>query len=409
MQTRKQHKRLRAGWLIDGAGARARKDMMLEIADGKIARIAEASIENQNRKDVLDLSGCTVMPGLIDGHVHLFMSGTDDMTVREKQLSAGYDDLRDVMADHVRRHLACGVAAVRDGGDFAAHALRFKMEMAGDDAVPVRIKAAGRAWRAPGRYGRLIGRPPSKGLSLAQAILADGEPKDHVKIANSGINSLKAFGKETPPQFEPEELSGAVSAARRLGLKTMVHANGRRPVAVAVQAGCHSVEHGFFMGTENLQRMADKQIYWVPTAFTMKACARHLKETKQDWEVAQKNADHQMAQIAEARRRGVPVALGTDAGSIGVHHGDAVAEELRIFMDAGFSVEQAVQCATSNGADLLGLENMGRIAVGASATFIAVPGAPSVLPESLRRIAYFFIDGDMQAGGSRVTQARNRS
>jgi imidazolonepropionase-like amidohydrolase len=81
---------------------------------------------------------------------------------------------------------------------------------------------------------------------------------DHIKIVNSGLNSLSCFAKETKPQFDSAELKAAVRADRQCGLKTMVHANGKMPVKIAVDAGCDSIEHGFFMGVENLHRIADR-------------------------------------------------------------------------------------------------------------------------------------------------------
>ena len=92
---------------------------------------------------------------------------------------------------------------------------------------------------------------------------------DHIKIVNSGLNSFAEFGKETLPQFDVEELKKLMSAAKEHNLETMVHANGRRPFQTAVAAGCDSIEHGFFMGNDNLKTMADEAIFWVPTAETM--------------------------------------------------------------------------------------------------------------------------------------------
>ena len=123
---------------------------------------------------------------------------------------------------------------------------------------PVCVRAAGRAWHREGRYGRLIGRPPAEGLSVAEAIRQDGERGDHLKIVNSGLNSLTEYGRTTAPQFDLAEMSAAVKAAAERGLSVMVHANGEEPVRIAVMSGCRSVEHGFFMGRENLARMAEQ-------------------------------------------------------------------------------------------------------------------------------------------------------
>ena len=117
---------------------------------------------------------------------------------------------------------------------------------------------SGKAWHYPNRYGRLIGRTPPENGTLADAIIKETDRVDQVKIVNSGLNSLICFGKQTKPQFTLNELSNAVNAANRRCLPVMVHANGRAPVEIAINAGVRSIEHGFFMGKENLKKMADR-------------------------------------------------------------------------------------------------------------------------------------------------------
>jgi imidazolonepropionase-like amidohydrolase len=120
---------------------------------------------------------------------------------------------------------------------------------------------------------------------------------DHVKIINSGLNSLCCFGKETSPQFDSKDLAETAERVHRLGLKLMVHANGELPVKMAIEAGCDSIEHGFFMGRENLMRMAERGTFWVPTAFTMAACARMSDPGSTQSEVAGRNLEHQLEQL----------------------------------------------------------------------------------------------------------------
>jgi imidazolonepropionase-like amidohydrolase len=228
---------------------------------------------------------------------------------------------------------------------------------------------------------------------LADAILADKKKIDHVKVFNSGINSLKQFGLETPPQFQLNEMVTAVRAADRCGLPVMVHANGHLPVKIALDSGCHSVEHGFFMGRRNLEKMTERDVTWVPTACTMKAYSEHLSPGSPESEISLKTLDHQLEQIAEAHRLKASMALGTDAGSVGVHHGRASLEELKLFSAAGLSIQETVRCATFNGAKLLGLDKMGLLASGMEATLIAVKGEPNKLPESLNEIEMILIKG----------------
>ncbi len=374
-----------AGWLIDGSGAPALPDRWMVVEDGMIRAVLPAhEVPGSGLPgECLDLSGCTVLPGLVDAHLHLFMSGTDDPEVRRRQLDAGFMAMRPVIAAHLARSAAHGIVAVRDGGDYGGHALRYRTECAAAIPDGMTVRAAGRAFRAQGRYGRLIGRPPLPGQSLADAVRGMTDPVDHVKIVNSGLNSLTHFGRETPPQFNLDTFRAAVDAAHDRGLKVMVHCNGKAPVGIAVQAGCDSVEHGFFMGEENLRRMADAGTVWVPTAVTMKAYAEMLPPGAPEAEIARRNFEHQLAQIHRARVLGVRIAVGTDAGSLGVHHGRAVGEELAILASAGFSVEGAVACGAGVGGRLLGLSGSCEIRVGSPARFIAVEGPPQVLFQRL--------------------------
>lgn len=382
-----------AGWIIDGSGGPVLKDVRLGINDGKIIYIDDSVFKDSATGKAIDLSSCTILPPLVDSHVHLCMSGTDDPQFREMQLDMNFDKAKDIILDHISQYLSCGVLAVRDGGDKDAHVLRYFNERPDEKYFPVIVKVAGKAWHRAGRYGGLIGRAADNNFSLAQAINNCPDEVDHIKIVNSGLNSLKEFGKETDPQFSTEELSDAVKIAGKLGLKVMVHANGQKPVAAAVLAGCHSIEHGFFMGEDNLKLMAEKNITWVPTACTMKAYSEHMEKGSIEYDVTRKNLDHQLKQISKARELGVTIALGTDAGSIGVHHGSAVIHELGLLIAAGYSLPEAVNCATFNGAKLLGINEFGIIKKDKPASFIAVKGEPSDLPDSISSIKAVCIDG----------------
>jgi imidazolonepropionase-like amidohydrolase len=343
------------------------------------------------------------MPGLIDSHVHLFMSGTADPDIRQRQLEDDYIEAQTVIARHLSQHLSCGIVAVRDGGDRRAHVLQYKNHDLLPSGSPVILRTAGRAWRKAGRYGKLIGRAMAPALSLAQGIAQSTDHIDHVKIVNSGLNSLTVFGKQTAPQFDVSELRDAVAAASARGLPVMVHANGKLPVKTAVQAGCTSIEHGFFMGAENLQFMAERGTYWVPTAGTMQGYAGLLPSGTLESDTAHRTLEDQLQQLIKARELGVKVVLGTDAGSPGVHHGTGVWAEMRLLLQAGFPVQEAVRCATANGAALLSLDDRGELINGKSATFMAAAGEPSGLPESLAHIEYLFIDG------RRIVQAASKN
>lgn len=388
---------IRAGWLIDGSGGAIRKDMLLTVTSGKIAGIEPFNpADAPDARLLTDLSFASILPPLIDCHLHLAMSGSMSPSVREHQLVAGCDELLPVIARHLNLLFSHGVLAVRDGGDRDG-CVRGYLQNRLSRTVPVQVQTPGPAWHRAGRYGKLIGRSPAESESLAEAYNRENPVCDYVKLVNSGLNSLQEFGRETSPQFSAAEIRLLVAAAERQGRKVMVHANGRRPVQAALEAGCHSIEHGFFMGRDNLARMAEQQSVWVPTACTMKAYAEIL-EYDRDFagaEVARKNLTHQLEQLEMARELGVTVALGTDAGSPGVLHGESVFEEMKLLAKAGFSLAEIVRCATSAAARLMGLdESMGLLAKGRSADFIVARGTPAQLPRKLSYLEGIYLGGN---------------
>ncbi len=383
-----------AGSLIDGTGRPVQKQVLLTVTDGKLAATDKydphVSPASQN---FTDLSHCTILPPLVDSHLHLFMSGTIDGKIRKHQLTAGYDELRPVIARHLRDLFVHGVLAARDAGDRGDFVLRYRE----NEKIPegIVLKIAGRAWHGPGRYGGLIGRATGDIKSLVEAFELDAGRGDIVKLVNSGLNSLLTYGRETKPQFSMDEIAALVQTAAKLGRRVMVHANGREPVRSAVEAGCHSIEHGFFMGRDNLALMADKETFWVPTAITMKAYATNIRYTRlhADVGVVEKTLNHQLEQLAIAKELGVRVALGTDSGSLGVLHGESMVEEMKLFLQAGYSLEETIQCATGNGARLLALEGSGQLVKGEPATFLVTRGTPAQLPRKLTYLENIYIAG----------------
>ncbi len=382
------------GWLLDGSGGPVREKVLLRVEGGRITAIRPAAeaLSGSDPGRWTDLSHCTVLPPLVDCHLHLGMSGSTDRRVRERAQALGYEEIRTMMRRHLDDLFAHGVLAARDAGDRHGFSLRLREEGGGHPAVTLRL--AGRAWHARGRYGALIGGPPDE-EGLVEACLRQAGAVDQIKLVNSGLNSLEHFARETPPQFAQAEIAALVRGAAAAGLKVMVHANGRRPVREAILAGADSIEHGFFMGRDNLELLAERGVVWVPTAVTMQAYAAtpEAASGKADPAVVEKNLQHQLAQLAQARQLGVTVALGSDAGSPGVLHGEGLIEEMKLLRRAGYSLTETVRCATANGARLLGLAESGTLTVGCRATFLVARGGPAQLPRKLAYLEQIYIDG----------------
>jgi len=390
---------IKAGWMIDGRGAPVQKKVLLTVEDGTITDIERFRAEDcPDSALITDLSRCTILPPLVDCHVHLAMSSSTDQQVRQQQLNATYEECKPRIEEHLHYLFSYGVLAVRDGGGHFGHALRYKQarESRKNRKDPVILKATGQAWYQTCRYGSFIGESPGKNDTLESAVAKVIDSVDHIKLINSGLNSLTEFGKETEPQFSREELQELVKLANRNNKKVMVHANGRVPVRLALEAGCHSIEHGFFMGQGNLKQMASQGTVWVPTAVTMKALLENwdlTRDRKGTRAVIEQNLDHQLEQMAQAKQFGVQMALGTDAGGSGILHGESVVEELKLFMKAGYSLVEAIQCASSNGAELIGIDRIGAIAKGRPANFLVARATPAMLPRKLAYLEAIYLDG----------------
>lgn len=389
-----------AGWLIDGSGGPLKRNQLISVEAGRITSIREAGAADRDTHGVTDLSRFVILPALIDAHVHLCMSGTIDQTLREKQLAYNDEQLQPTIGEHLRHHFSHGILAVRDGGDRLGSLLRYLQKNQDSSQQPVRVQTPGSAYHQTGRYGGLIGTSPAEDESLLDLYRRLNQQSRLVKVVQSGMNSLLDFAVETPPQFSDEQLRKLVARARQDGCRVMVHANGELPVKAAIEAGCDSIEHGFFMGRQNLERMAQHGTCWIPTIFTMKACAlyadyyRGAGNKKIDRKVVEKNLAHQLDQVALAQELGVNIVLGTDSGSIGVLHGESLVEEMKLFIKAGLSLSQTIRCATDRAARLLGLEDeLGSIEVGKPAHFLVARGLPSQLPRKLSYLEAIYLHG----------------
>ena len=118
-----------AGWLVDGRGQPFQENILLTIQSGAITHIEKAVPDKIRQQKVIDFSDCTLLPGLIDAHIHLFMSGTENLDLREKQLSYGFGEVKQGIQERLGDLISGGVVACRDGGDRHAYTMKYKREI----------------------------------------------------------------------------------------------------------------------------------------------------------------------------------------------------------------------------------------------------------------------------------------
>lgn len=390
-----------ADWLVDGQSADVLKKVLVSVRDGSIVDISSSDHRDISGKGpVVDLSGCGLLPAFTDCHVHLCLSGTIDPRLRSKQPASSADEIGQTIAEHLRQSFTHGLLGLRDAGDRFASYSRYGRHAGGrHEPLPVRVESAGAGFYKNGSYGSFLGQPyDHRKIPAALAKMAGGQR--FVKIINSGMNSLERFGDYQDSLFQPAELADVITQATAKDLRVMVHANGPSAVKAAIEGGCTSIEHGYFMGRDNLKRMADAGTYWVPTIYAMKACAENfacMAGSGAKKAVIEKNVEAQLAQLAMARELGVKIAVGTDAGSFGVLHGEAFAEELNLYKKAGFSLAEIVRCGAGAGASLAGFHTIGTLAPGTAATFLVVRGVPAQMPRKFGYLENIYIDGQPSA------------
>jgi len=383
--------------VIDGAGAVLDHATVL-IRGSKITAVGPSRQIGTPKGAVrIDGRGMTLMPGLIDCHVHLCLGGEPDVVQAVESETPAYLLLKS--ARHARMTLEAGVTTVRDVGscDHSIFALKRAID-AGVMPGP-RIVGAGLALCMIGGHGRFIGQEVEGVAQVRQAVAAQvAAGADVVKvIATGGVLTPGTSPDEA--QMTLEELGAAVDEAKRRGRKVAAHAHGVSGMANAIQAGVHSIEHGTLMNEEAADLFAQYGVYMVPTLSalaTTAASRRGCGIPDSALDKAKALTKRHQSSFKLAHRRGLLIAMGTDAGTPFNFHGDN-AQELDRMAALGMSPMEAIMASTSAAARLIGIQKqVGTIARGKTADLLIIDGNPLRTIELLRDRSR--IMGVMQGG-----------
>ena len=313
-----------------------------------------------------------LIPAFIDCHVHLVLDGINGFNGFNGP--APYH----LIQSRLENMLHAGIVAVRDGSDRYNSAWAYQSYAKRNNQSPLPyIVTTGQAIFRQGHYGMKLGEYGITNVSQAETIIRRLKKMgtNQVKVVLSGLVSLNNPGSVGPVQFNEQEMAFIVSTARKHGLPVMVHASSDRAIQVAVGAGAHTIEHGYYVTDESLKRMADKRVAWVPTVAPMAALAERFAaggEGKKA-DIARQAVEQQLSMMARAHAYGVTLGVGTDAGSPGVSWDKGYYEELMFFEKAGLPPHAILESATKNGASLLGLSHeLGTIEVGKQPCWLAV-------------------------------------
>ncbi|MGQ0810325.1 MAG: amidohydrolase family protein [Nitrospiraceae bacterium] len=383
--------------VIDGLGGSRDRTTIL-IQGDRIAAVGETrKVRIPRGTQNIDGRGLTVLPGLIDCHVHLCLGGEPDVVAALAGETPSYTLLK--AAQSARRTVEAGFTTVRDLGcrDHSIFALKQAIET-GLSPGP-RILAAGLAICMTGGHARFIGRQADGEVEVAAAVreqLAAGA--EVIKLIASGGVLTEGTSPEAA-QMTVEELTAAVVEATRAGRHVAAHAHAAAGMKNAVRAGVHSIEHATLMDDEAATLMRRREVFMVPTLSalaTTAACglAGGIPESAVNKATAMRTRHE--ASFKKAYRQGIPLALGTDAGTPFNYHGEN-AQELERMVALGMSPMHALIAATSAASRLLGIHaTVGSVEVGKVADLLIIDGNPLKRMTLLRDKDH--IAGVMQGG-----------
>jgi imidazolonepropionase-like amidohydrolase len=391
---------LRAARLLDVENGSLTSPGEILIQGDRISATG-SSVTHPSGAQIIDLGDTTLLPGLIDAHVHLFLHpGAEDLQTVQESVAQ-----RTIIATLAARDdLMAGFTAERDMGTEGAGAADTAVRDAIDHGlIPgPRLRISGNAIDILGGHEDAIGYNPEQRV-LSNASYANNAAElvavmreqfklgaDFIKIYETGPDSVRDGKLTTPYQYSEAELAAAVQEAARVGKHVAVHATGEPGTRYAAQAGVVSIDHAFQLSAETMRLMHDKQIFAVPTFTITEYFADHAATPQQGTRERQL-LDVHAREFAKQLAAGVPVAMGSDVGPF--PHGTQ-AREFALMVKYGMTPLAAIQAGTLNGATLLGWkEQLGALKPGYFADIVAVPGNPLTDIGVLQKVAFVMKGG----------------
>ncbi len=394
------------GKLIDPVAAKVLTEMSIIVTGNTITDLQKGYTAPAAGDKTIDLKNRTVMPGLIDSHVHLEDASGPGAQLRGFTMSDA--DIAFTSTVNAKTTLMAGFTTVRDvGGSGVNIALRNAIRK-GQVEGP-RMFTSGKIISSTGGHGDPT-HGYRKGLYAEPAFtetVADGkdacikavrqmykEGADLIKItASGGVLSLEKDGSGA--QFSEEELRAIVETAKDYGMPVAAHAHGAEAMKRAIRAGVTSIEHGTFMDDEAIALFKKYGTWYVPTIIAGKSVADSAKKPGYFPDVIAGKAlaigPVIQGTFAKAYKAGVKIAFGTDAGVYA--HGKNWMEFVYM-TEAGMPVLEAIKCATVNASELIGIsDKTGTITAGKWADIIAVDGDPTQDIQSMGRVKFVMKDG----------------
>ncbi|UTA49033.1 amidohydrolase family protein [Simiduia sp. 21SJ11W-1] len=398
---------IHAGQLIDTLRGKALQQHTIRINDGEITGISAGFEAPAEGDEVIDLSQHTVMPGLMDMHVHLDHEMNPKAYSERYQLNAADYAYRSVA--YAEKTLLAGFTTVRNLGDNYQVTISLRNAINQGLVAGPRVYTAGKSIATTGGHAdptnghnhATMGQPgPKEGVVNGIADARESvrqrykDGSDLIKItATGGVLSVAKNGQN--PQFFEDEIEAIVQTAKDYGMTVAVHAHGVEGMQRAIRAGVNSIEHGTYMDKETMKLMKKHDTWFVPTISAGKFVAEKaaIEGYFPPVVVPKAAAIGPLIQgtFGRAYKNGVNIAFGTDAGVF--PHGEN-AQEFVYMVEAGMPPMEAIQSATVSAARLLGIEQQtGAISAGMWADIVAVKGDPLADISRLQQMDFVMKNG----------------
>ena len=392
---------IRAGRLIDEKSDASVSNALILIEGNKIVSVTSGSSAPPG-VELIDLANATVLPGFVDAHTHVLLQGDITAEDYDKQLLKQSIPYRAILAArNAQIALSHGFTVLRDLETEGAMYADVDVKKAiNDGEIPgPHMQVATRAMAPTGAYP-LLGY--SWELSVPKGVqIVDGVEEIRKAVREQSTNGADwikyysdhgySYGPDgvlhSHVNFTDEEARALVEETHRIGKKVAAHAIGNDGIAAALRAGADSIEHGDGLSEPQMEEMARRGIYWVPTI----AVGAYVANGRQgNWP---KMVDTEKAAFQLALKKNVKIVLGTDAGGFDWRDLNQ-AKEFEYYVNYGMTPRQAIRTATTSAAELLGWsDNMGTVEPGKWADLVAVSGDPLKDISELERVKFVMKSG----------------